>query len=423
MRHAVSELHPPRLYPRNVATRVRAALTDTPVVVIHGARQSGKSTLARELIREGYPAEYISLDDSATLATARRDPDGFIAAFRGPLVIDEVQRAPDLFRAIKAEVDRRRTPGRFVLTGSANVLLLPTISESLAGRVEVVTLWPLSQSEIEGRKDTVVDALFSDELPAVDGGDDLRRDVLERAIRGGYPEALAREDAGRRREWFTSYVETIVQREVRDVSAIEGLLEIPALLALLGARAMTVLNMADLARVLRMSHRTLIRYMALLEMTFVVQRIPAWAGELGRRLIRHPKVMLADSGLLGHFLRLETERLPLDERSVGPLLENFAASELLKCMNWSDYRPSLYHFRTGRDEEVDLVLEGRGRRLVGVEVKASSSVTWEDFSSLRVLADATGRRFVRGIVLYTGRRHLPFGPKMHALPISALWKM
>lgn len=403
--------------------RVRAALADTPVVVIHGARQSGKSTLAKELLRQGYPGEYTSLDDSATLATARRDPDGFVAAFRGPVVIDEVQRAPELFRAIKLAVDRRREPGKFILTGSADVLQVPTISESLAGRVEVVTLWPLSQSEIGGRRDTVIDTLFSGALPALDESDDVRRDALERAVRGGYPEALLRKDPGRRREWFVNYVDTIVQRDVREVSAIEGLLEMPPLLALLGARAMAVLNMADLARALRLSHRTLIRYVALLEMTFVIQRIPAWAGELGRRLIRHPKIMLGDTGLLGHFLHLEPDRPPLDDRVAGPLLENFVASELLKCISWSEYRPSLYHFRTGRDEEVDLVLEGRGRQLVGIKVKASSTLTWEDFGPLRVLAEATGKRFVRGIVLYTGRRHLPFGPKMHALPVSALWML
>lgn len=412
-----------QLVPRRLAARVRAALADTPVVIVNGARQTGKSTLAQQLIAEGHPAAYLTLDDAVVLSAARGDPTGFIAELRGPVVIDEVQHAPELFPAIKAAVDRDRQPGRFLLTGSADVLLLPRMAEWLAGRSEILTLWALSQSELARSQGTFVDGMFAKDLPSVLGAADLRGDVLRRAVAGGYPEVVARTAPERRRAWFSSYVTTILQRDIRDVSEITGLTAMPRLLSLLAARSMSILNMAELSRAAEVAHRTLVRYVALLETIFVVQRIPAWSGNIGRRLIRHPKVTLNDTGLLAHLLGLDAERFASDPTLAGPLVETFAAVEIAKGIGWSHAQPRLHHFRSGSGEEVDLVLERADGTIVGIEVKASSTVEERDLRGLRALAAATKRKFRRGLVLYTGRQSVPFGSEFWAVPMTALWSL
>lgn len=412
-----------RLYPRHLSARLRAALADTPVVMVNGARQAGKSTLALQMIAEGYPATYLTLDDAVVLGAARADPSGFVESFQGPVVLDEVQHAPEVFPAIKAAVDRRRQPGRFLLTGSADVLLLPRISESLAGRTEILTIWPLSQSELAGRKDAFVDTVFSPELPPVSATGQLRSDVLRRALLGGYPEVIARADADRRRAWFGSYLSTILQRDIRQVADIAAMTEMPRLLSLLAARSMSILNMAEVSRAADVPHRSLVRYVALLETIFFVQRLPAWSRNIGRRLVRHPKVMLNDTGLLAHLIGAEADRFASDPTLAGPLLETFAAAEVVKAIGWSATQPRPHHFRTGSGDEVDLVLERGDGTIVGIEVKASSTVDERDFRGLRALAAATGRSFKRGIVLYTGRQSVPFGPSLHAVPMSALWAL
>lgn len=409
------------LYPRHLAERARAALADTPVLLLNGPRQSGKSTLAHLLIAEGHRGTYVSLDDPIALDTARRDPDGFIGGFGDAVVIDEVQQAPDLFRAIKNAVDQRRTPGRFLLTGSADVLLLPRVAESLAGRMEILTLWPLAQSEIERKSSRFIDSVFSTgplRLPAIA---EPKSDLIERALTGGYPEAVERKRPDRRSAWFRSYLTTLLQRDVRDVADVEHLTAIPVLLALLAARAMTTLNMAEISRASGIPHRTLIRYVGVLETVFLVRRIQAWSGNLSQRLVRHPKLMLPDTGLLGQLQGVDPQRFSNDETLAGPLLENFVASELLKAIEWSSTRSSLYHFRTGGGEEVDLVLERPNGEVVGVEVKARAKVTGADLKGLRALAAAAKRKFRRGVVLHTGRESIALGDELYAAPMTALW--
>lgn len=409
------------MYPRNILTPLREAVADTPVVLVNGARQTGKSTLVQMLAQEGHAARYLTLDDAAVLSAARTAPEEFLAGLGGPVILDEVQRAPDLFVALKAVVDRARRPGRFLLTGSADVLMLPSVSESLAGRMEVLTLWPLSQGETEGVREGFVDALFSAELPPLPRGAALDRDDLRRrVIGGGYPEALSRATARRRRAWFGSYVTTILQRDVRDIANIEGLTELPTLLALLAARAGTLLNYAELSRSSGIPQSTLKRYMTLVEMTFLTTTLPAWSGNLGKRLTRSPKLLLCDTGLAAHLLGMDegTEGYPA---AFGPLLENFVAMEIRKQLAWSERQPRMYHFRTTTDQEVDLLLEDARGRVVGIEVKASASVGAREFRHLAFLAEQLGDRFVRGVVLYTGAEALSFGPRLDALPIGALW--
>jgi len=250
------------------------ALADTPVTLLVGARQTGKSTLCRAIAERDHPARYLTLDDAATLAAAHADPVSFITAIEGPVVLDEVQRAPELFRAIKVQVDRRRTPGQFLLTGSANVLVMPKMSESLAGRMEVLTLWPFSQGEIEQTAEGFLAAVFGSKPLRPPPSAGSRRQVIARAVRGGYPEILQRIDAARRRAWFGSYLTTILQRDVRDLAHIDGLTQMPRLFELLAARAATLLNYAELSRTVGWPQTTLKRYMALLEATFLIHSIP-----------------------------------------------------------------------------------------------------------------------------------------------------
>jgi len=397
---------------------VAAALGDTAVVLLHGARQVGKSTLAREMD----PARrYITLDDAGAMSAASSDPAGFVGGLDGPVVIDEVQRVPELFRAIKAEVDRKRTPGRFLLTGSANAMLLPRVSESLAGRVEIITLWPLSQGEIEGRRESFIDAAFAKKMPLFSAKGESA--LAERIVRGGFPEPVARDSETRRAAWYSSYVASVLGRDVRDMANIEGLTELPRLLALLASRSAGLLNHSDLSRSLGIPVTTLRRYMTLLEATFLVAPLPAWSTNLGLRLTKAPKLHLVDTGLAAHLLGADTRRLEESPTLYGALVESFVVNELRKMAGWSEERVSLHHFRTLAGREVDVVLENAAGEVVGVEVKAGATVGAGDFKGLHALSEMAGKKFRRGVVVYDGRETVGFGGGMVAVPVGAVWNL
>jgi predicted AAA+ superfamily ATPase len=406
---------------RHLTPAVLDALADRPVVVLHGARQAGKTTLVQALAEQGHPARYLTFDDAVVLAAAQADPAGFLAGIDGPVVLDEIQRAPALLPAIKALVDRDRRPGRFLLTGSADVLVLPRLSESLAGRMEILTLWPVSQGEIDASADGFLDAVFTKGLPSTRSGRLNRRDVIDRITTGGYPEIVSAIAPARRAAWFGSYVTAIVQRDVREMANVADVAALPRLLALIASRPMALLNAADLARNLGLPQTTLKRYLALLEATFLVRLLPPWFVNIGKRLSKSPKVFLCDTGLTSHLAGLDPGRLAGDLSLLGGLLEGFIVMELQKQSGWSRVRPALFHFRSHDGREVDIVLEEPGGRVVGVEVKASATVGAADFKGLRLLAEAAGRRFHRGIVLYTGREVVPFGAALHAVPVDAVW--
>ena len=395
------------------------ALSDTPVVLVNGARQVGKTTLVKTIAGR----RYVNLDDATVLAAAQSDPASFLAGFSGPVILDEVQKAPDLFPAIKAVVDKKRRAGRFLLTGSSDVLSLPRLSESLAGRMEVLGLRPFSQGELEGRREGFVDAVFVRRMPIPNKGDLSRRELMDRVVRGGYPEIQRRRSAARRTAWFGAYLTAIVQRDVRDLANIEGLAALPRLLGLLAARSATTLNVADLSRAATFPQSTLKRYLALLSATFLVDTVPAWSGNLGKRLVRSPRAYLSDTGLICSLLGLGVPRLAREPSHFGPLLETFVMLELRKQIAWSRLRPSLFHFRTQTGQEVDLVLEDPAGRIVGIEVKAGATVRAEGFRGLRVLKEAVGERFVRGVVLYTGTEPVAFGPRLLALPVESVWRL
>jgi uncharacterized protein len=386
-----------------------------------GPRQAGKSTLAQELAAGAHPAEYVTLDDLPTLDAARRDPVGFVERFRRAAIIDEIQRAPELLLAIKATIDRDRRPGRFLLTGSARVLVLPRVSESLAGRMELHTLWPLSQREIESRAGSLVDRLFEARVPPEAAAVD-RDELIARAVRGGFPEALERTDEARRDQWFRSYLTTMAQRDVRDLANIERLAEVPSVLASVAQRVRAPLNKSDLSSAVGVPRTTLDRYLTVLEHTFLLQSLPGWHTNRVKQVTKAPKLLLVDSGLLVHLLNASPARLEREESLVGSVLECLAGTELLKQLGWSETQASLFHFRTAKGAEIDFVLEARDGRLVGVEVKAAATVRGDDFRHLSALRDRLGDRFVRGVVLYSGGTSLPFGERLEAWPLATLWE-
>ena len=408
---------------RNITPKIIEALSDTPVVMLNGARQTGKSTLAKSLVSEKHIGRYVTLDDATTLAAAKHDPAGFISGLGESTVIDEIQRAPELFVAIKADVDRNRKSGRYLLTGSANVLLLPRLSESLAGRMEIFTLWPLSQGEFGGTKERFIDILFSEKLPStVPIVADTETTLIERAIRGGYPEAAARGSESRRRAWFGSYITTILQRDVRDIANIDGLTAMPRLLSMLATRSPSLLNYSELSRTTGHPQSTLKRYMALFEMIFLIDHLPAWYSNLGKRLVKTSKLIMNDTGLLATLLSVDAARLE-NNPLCGALIENFVIMELKKQITWSDIKPEMLHYRTQTGQEVDVVLEDTAGRIVGIEIKSAKSVGGQDFRGLQSLAEASGISFLRGVVLYGGSEIISFGSNLFALPVDSLWNM
>jgi hypothetical protein len=405
------------VFERHLAPSLADALADTPAVMLVGARQTGKTTLARAVAAEAGPASYQTLDDLTTLDAATVDPAGFVAGLTGLAVIDEIQKAPRLLPAIKAAIDRDRRPGRFLLTGSANVLALPTVAESLAGRMEVATLWPLSQGELEAHRETFVDRLFAGDGPRPGRG----AAVLDRIVRGGYPVATTRTRPERRRAFFASYVTTLLTRDVRDLAAIEDAGALRRLLQLCAVRTGAMLNHAELSRTLAVPVSTVKRYLTLLERLFLVHEVPAWASNRGKRLAKAAKVHLVDTGLAAALAGVDEATLQADRTALGPLLESFVAGELARQLGWSTTQPTLHHFRAHGGHEVDLVLEDARGHVVGIEVKASATVTSTDLGGLRALAELAGRRFVQGVVLYLGPRPVTFAPGFTAAPVDALW--
>lgn len=408
------------MYRRYLSSALEAALADTRVVLLNGARQVGKSTLARRLADER-GGQYQTLDDPAVAAAAQADPGAFVQAAGDFAVIDEVQLVPGLFAAIKRVVDRDPRPGRFLLTGSANVFMLPRVAESLAGRMQVLTLQPLAQSEIADSGHNIVDALFGGGAWTLRTVPTDKADLARRVVTGGFPEVLGRADPERRAAWFGAYLASLLQRDVRDMAHIEGLRDLPRLLGLLAARTGGLMNVSEVARTAAIADTTLRRYLALLEAAFIVQPLAAWSANLGKRLVKAPKLHLLDTGLAAHLQgRLDPAALVASPQ-FGPLVEAFVVQEVRRQLGWSRVRASAWHFRTAAGREVDLVLERGDGHIVGIEVKSGSSLRPADAAGLAALAEATGERFVRGVVMYAGDQLLPLGQKIWAVPLGVFW--
>jgi predicted AAA+ superfamily ATPase len=409
------------MYKRHIQDSVINALLDTSVVVINGARQTGKSTFCQQIIKDGlFKAQYITFDDLTALSAAQSDPGAFVEGLDDNVVLDEVQHVPGLLLTIKKIVDQDRKKRRFILTGSADVMTLPKISDSLAGRIEIHNLWPLSKSEIEGRKSTFLQTLTSHEAefkPAKTSWND----IVKMLGIGGYPEILKRTSEARREKWFQSYINSILQKDIREMANIAGLNEIPNILELIAGRVGGILNLSDISRVSGIPNTTLQRYYALLQHVFLIVHLPAWTPNLEGRVIKAPKVFINDTGLLC-FLRGESADSFIKNRhGAGSVLENFVVMEIIKQLSWSNMALKSYHFRTHKGYEVDIVLENRKKQLYGIEVKTSSSVDNSDFKGLRYLSDLKPKDFEKGIILYTGDQVIKFKNKLYAVPVSALW--
>lgn len=409
----------PPLFPRFLAPRIEEALADTPVVLISGPRQSGKTTLARQLSGE---RTFLTLDNEPTLQAALDDPVGLIRSYDA-MVIDEIQRAPRLLLAIKESVDADRRPGRFLLTGSANLMTLPMVADSLAGRIENQVLLPLSQSEIGAAEKPAIhdwiDRLFGGEIPYPSAPPG---DLVARVLRGGYPEAIARATPRRRQQWAQQYLDMLIRRDIRDLARLDKLEHLPRLMKMFGQVSGQLCNFSQLGGQIGLDHKTVGKYLAVFEQMYLLQRLPAWAGTALGQLIKTPKLQFVDSGLLAALLEIG-DITPIHKKSrFGPLLESFVFGELLKFCTWSERRYALSYYRDKSQREVDFVIENAQGAVVGVEVKSAATVSGSDFAGLRHLASLTANRFGAGLILYDGELTLPFGPKLWAIPISTLWQ-
>ncbi len=405
------------MFERFVERRVEEALSDTPVALVVGPRRAGKTTLVRK-IGEADRA-YFTLDDQTMLEAAQSDPAGFIRSL-DRVTIDEIQRAPDLLLAIKKTVDEDYRPGRFLLTGSANVLTLPRIADSLAGRMETIQMLPLARAEVKGRTPTFLERLFQGELrsqPDAIIGDAL----VQLVLLGGFPEAIRRESERRRQDWLRSYLTSILTRDLRDIADVEKLTELPKFVRLLAEHSGQLVNYSQFGAAINVSHKTGQRYVGLLEQVFMIATLQPWYNNALKRIVKTPKLHFLDSGLLATVRGLTFDRVRADRGTFGALLESFVFSEVLKLTTASDLRLTPHHFRDRDMREVDLVLERDDGAIVGIEVKASATVKAGDFSGLRALADACGNRFAFGVVLYDSADVVQFGDRLAAAPMSSLW--
>lgn len=405
---------------RSIGSSVLNALADTPVVVVNGPRQAGKTTLVRGLTYPG-SVEVVTLDDATTRSAAAFDPRTFIEQTPDTLVIDEAQLEPQLFRAIKASIDLDRRPGRFLLTGSSRLLAAPDMADSLVGRVEIIELWPFAERElVDASGPSFVDIAFDapEQFPR---GTLIHRDALvQRILRGGFPEAINRQPA-RRGAWFDSYIRTLTERVASDLAHLERLAEMPQLLRLCAARTGHELNVASIASELGIPARTASGYLAQLATAFMVRLIPAWSTNLSAKVVRRPKLMMTDVGMAAHLQGITAPRLQHPDAPFGSLVETFVATELLRQLSWSATRATLWHFRDRSGAEVDLILEHPDGRIIGIEVKATSSPNAGHLKGLRFLADRLGDRFAYGYLLTTAPAITRFGDKLAAAPLSVLW--
>lgn len=397
---------------RRAESLVREAMADTPVVAIQGPRQCGKTTLARHV---GDAKPYVTLDDNLALDQALRNPKAFLSAYPEGAILDEIQRAPALFRSLKADVDKDRRPGKWLVTGSANVMVLPKLSESLAGRMEVVSLWPLASQEISGTADNFVDCLFSQ-------GSSFANTEFDWSVvlKGGFPEPFHRASEQRRRAWFDAYLKALIERDIRDIADIEGLASLPRLLRRLAGEVGDTLNLSGTSRESGIPHTTLTRYISLLEAVFLLWPVPSWESGLSHRAIKAARLCFVDSGLHAHLLGLTEPRLNQEPEMARRALLNFATMELRKQASWSETRPSIFHFRSIRRFEVPILLEAPDGRVAGLSVTDETAAAPHDFEALRFLESLVEDRFAFGAVFHRGSEVQMVSDRLAALPLGLL---
>ncbi len=398
---------------RHIRNKLLKGLSVSPVVFLNGPRQAGKSTLVQAIAKEDYPAEYAAVNA----------PETYLRERSGNLIIDEVQLVPEIFRALKVVVDELRQQdsakitGRFLLTGSANIMALPKLSDPLVGRMSVLTLYPLAGAEVLAGKGDFIERLFNKNFEA-DAGKHKLSDVMRAAT---YPE-ISGADMHERTTWFDGYLTTILQRDVRALAEIEKLSTLPNLLRILASRAGGLVNDADIARDAGLNPVTSRNYKTLLKMLFLTFELPPWYRNIGKRLVKSPKGYMSDTLLLCHLLQYELNDIEKNRPELfGHVLENYVATELLKLMTFRDDKMDLFHFRTSDNKEVDFVFEKPNGQLAAIEVKQRDSVSKSDFKGLEELQNVTKQDFTCGVILYRGRDIVPFGENLWAIPMSNLW--
>lgn len=405
-------------YPRFLAAKLQDALSDTPVVMISGPRQSGKSTLIKQLAMQD--RKYITLDDVNLLDIARNDPIGLIRD-ADLIAIDEIQRAPELLLTIKKSVDENRRPGRFLLTGSANILTMPKISDSLAGRMETLHLLPLASSELNFGKGQWLDFLFSGEITKIiSSPQNSKFELDKKLITGGYPEAIARKKSERRETWFLQYLEALTTRDFKENDQIHKIEVVEKLLKIIAQMSGQLCNASEIGSTIGIDAKTASKYISILERIFLVRRVPQWSANNYARVIKMPKIFFLDSGLQSNLMRINEDNLEQERAKTGHILETFVFSELLKMISWARKSYSIYTYRDKDQIDVDFIIEDNRNRIIGVEVKRSATVRSDDFKGLRKIENMAKGLFVFGVVLYDGNEFLQISKNMLAIPISSI---
>jgi predicted AAA+ superfamily ATPase len=406
------------MYKRYLDQKLLESIEDSPVVLVNGARQTGKSTLVKTLLNKTHV--YYTLDDYSILSSIKLDPYNFLVSQKKPIILDEIQRAPEAFLALKRIVDERRIPGRFVLTGSANILMLPKLADSLAGRMEILTLWPLSCSELHGQYSQRVSALLTGDFlsfspaPTHIGDNEYLRNILM----GGYPEVVRRSTVSKRNSWFKGYLQTLLTRDVQDVSGIERLAQLPILLNILSARIGGLLNSSELSRSSQIPLTTLNRYLKIFEMLYLTVYLQPWHSNIGKRFVKSPKLYVSDVGLLSYLLGMTEDHLMQRPDLWGHIFENFIVMELIKHQTWSDVSFQIYHYRTENNEEIDIILETDHGELIAIEIKASKTIDGRSLKAIKSLQGALPHKTIKGFVVYTGDTIIPLSQNIWALPLS-----
>ena len=415
-----------RYVERFVEEKIVNSLKAFPAVYIAGPRQSGKTTLVKRICASRHPARYITFDDLQSRSAAEHDPEAFLRGLRGNVVLDEVQLVPNIFRILKIIVDENRQSenggrGKFILTGSANVLALPQLSDALAGRMSVHNLLPLSATELYmTREANFIDRAFFGNFNFDTDYDEF--DLNHVLRNASFPELLTLEDSLIRREWCNTYLQTVLLRDVYSLLEVQKIASLPDMLTLFATRTGGLLNEASLARDLGLNHITTKKYRILLECLFLTLPVPAWKSNFGKRLVKTPKVYLSDINLLFHLLPLEQNVIQsIDRMQVGKIIENFVAIELAKQLTFSTTPGRLYHYRTSSQQEVDFILELHNSQIIGIEVKSTSRISSKDFRNLQTLENNIGEKFKYGFVVNTGNRVVQFGNRLYSLPLASLW--
>lgn len=390
-----------------------------PALLVIGPRQCRKTTLVK-MIGKDLNMGYLSCDDLPTLASIEFDSVGFLREQVKPLIIDEAQRAPELFLPTKVDIDSHRQAGRYLLTGSANLLLAPKLGDSLTGRMGICNLWPLSQGELIGIQERLIEKLFKEEPFEAKYPSISQLDLIRKLQLGGFLALHTASSAQERREWCNDYLFNALQKDINDLSKIEHFSQMPSLLYGLANRVSSPININALTDLIRTSEATIRRYIELLKSLFLLYPLAAWSRNLDKKLAKAPKIYFSDSALLLHVLDFDEQKLLKIPNVLGQVFENFVIMEIVKQATWSSQPIKLYHYRTHDKEEVDLILEGPSGKIIGIEIKLADIVCKDDLKGLMSLKEYAGDNFHKGIILYTGNSVLPFGP-FSAIPLTALW--